>query len=290
MDNRRKTSCPPAATRSRSARDSAPTPPPWPYSSPPADYPPTRRSPSPRRRRTAQSAEPYGCASTATHVPVPAREAGHATQAELVADAPTVSCSSRAYSITPVRVIPFPDRRHLTISSAYAGSATLFATVRIHRHPESTRMLPTPRLPGLFPMRSSRTRMLTRLDSLSRRLRTPAGRHHAQPLPHRNAATAIRRGQSLRPPHQTMPANPSRRRSQPGRQHESRRHGPRAGRPRCRRRRRYRRRRLQVPFQFTMFGDWIVTASAVVDADAGDTVIANFDLSVDAGGAKLSKP
>ncbi len=46
----------------------------------------------------------------------------------------------------------------------------------------------------------------------------------------------------------------------------------------------------QVPFQFTMFGDWIVTASAVVDADAGDTVIANFDLSVDAGGAKLTKP
>ena len=45
-----------------------------------------------------------------------------------------------------------------------------------------------------------------------------------------------------------------------------------------------------VPFEFTMFGDWIVTVEAVVDTDTGDTIIANFDLSVDADGAKLTKP
>ena len=42
-----------------------------------------------------------------------------------------------------------------------------------------------------------------------------------------------------------------------------------------------------VPFEFTMFGDWIVTVSAVT---GDETVTQDFDLSVDAEGVHLSDP
>ena len=43
----------------------------------------------------------------------------------------------------------------------------------------------------------------------------------------------------------------------------------------------------QIPFEFTMFGDWIITVSADIN---GDMVAQDFNVSVDAEGAKLSGP
>lgn len=45
-----------------------------------------------------------------------------------------------------------------------------------------------------------------------------------------------------------------------------------------------------VPFEFTMLGDWIVSVETIVDADTGDAILANFDLSVGPDGAALSTP
>jgi hypothetical protein len=45
-----------------------------------------------------------------------------------------------------------------------------------------------------------------------------------------------------------------------------------------------------VPFEFTMLGDWIVTVEAVVDPDSGDTVLADFELSVSPEDVELSIP